>query len=47
MAITPTKSNVLGNPTTDERTVTILLALALSANYGGAATHGDTLSFSL
>jgi hypothetical protein len=47
MAITPTKSNVLGNPTTDERTVAILLALALSGNYGGAATHGDTLSFSL
>ena len=45
MAIQATKVAVLGNPDTSERNVTILFSLALSANYGGAATHGDTLNF--
>jgi hypothetical protein len=43
--ITATKVNVLGNPTTDSREVVILLALALSVNYGTGTSHGDTLSF--
>ena len=46
MAITATKLAVLGNPSTDQDQIRILLLLTLSGNYGGAATHGDTLSFS-
>jgi hypothetical protein len=52
MAITPTvaitnaaTATTLGNPTTDQKTIVVKLLLTLSANYGGAATHGDTLSF--
>lgn len=45
MAIQATKVAVLGNPDTTERNVQILFSLALSGNYGGGATHGDTLNF--
>lgn len=52
MAITPTvaytnaaTATILGNPDFGGKTVTVKLLLTLSANYGGGATHGDTLSF--
>jgi hypothetical protein len=38
-------AGLLGNPTTDQKTIIVKLLLTLSVNYGGAATNGDTLSF--
>ena len=51
MAIKPTLdgggtgANVLGVPDVTEREQIYQGTLALSGNYGGAATHGDTCSF--
>lgn len=52
MAITPSLpltnpagATIYANPDVGERTVTVLLALALSGNYGTGSSHGDTLSF--
>jgi hypothetical protein len=41
----PSGAPFLGNPDGDGRLFTVLLALALSGNYGTAASHGDTLNF--
>ena len=41
-----TGTNVLGVPDNTDREQVYQGTLTLSANYGGAATHGDTLSFS-
>jgi hypothetical protein len=43
--ITVTNSIVLASTEGEGRTFTALLNLALSGNYGTAASHGDTLSF--
>ncbi len=40
-----TGANVLGVPDVTEREQIYQGTLTLSGNYGGAATHGDTLSF--
>jgi hypothetical protein len=43
--ITVTNAVVLASTEGEGRTFTALLSLALSGNYGTAASHGDTLSF--
>jgi hypothetical protein len=45
MAITLTEVPLLGNPDVTERNTYALFSLTLSGNYGGGATHGDTVSF--
>ena len=41
----PSGATFFGNPDGDGRQFIVLLSLALSGNYGTAASHGDTLSF--
>jgi hypothetical protein len=41
----PSGAAFFGNPDGDGRTFSVLLALALSGNYGTAGSHGDVFSF--
>lgn len=44
--IVATPTSVISNPDTTEREIIVDYALVLTANYGGANTHGDTVDLS-